>query len=278
MTTDVKPIVSVITVCYNAEKYIKGVLETVLNQTYTQYEYVIKDGGSVDRTNEIIEEYKQQFLAKGISVKHIISKDKGIYDAMNEAVTHCSGLWVNFMNADDRYFTDEVLLHIFEAKRYEDVDILYGDAVEAEFGNFYPYPKHMDEIEHKMPFSHQSCFIKTQLMQEVPYDLQYRIGADYDFLLKSYLAGKKFVHVDEIVCIVCREGVSTIDLKDAFIEGRIIREKYGIIEMTEQQFKRKLVIVNIKQFGMHHFPQWLINLIRRYQRVTRGQNQKVIRG
>ncbi len=278
MTTDVMPIVSVITVCYNAEKYIEGVLETVLNQTCTQYEYVIKDGGSTDRTNEIIETYKQRFLAKGILVKHIITKDKGIYDAMNEAVTHCSGMWVNFMNADDRYFTDDVLLHVFELNHYEDADILYGDAVEAEFGNFYPYPKHMDEIEHKMPFSHQSCFIRTRLMQEVPYDLNYRIGADYDFLLKSYLAGKKFVHVDEIVCIVCREGVSTIDLKDAFIEGRTIREKYGIIEMTEQQFKRKMVIVNIKQFGMHHFPHWLINLIRRYQRVTRGQNQKIIRG
>ena len=278
MTTEKKPIVSVITVCYNAEKYIEGVLETVLNQTYGNYEYVIKDGNSSDRTNEIIEAYKVKFEQKGIQVQHIISKDKGIYDAMNEAVTHCNGIWVNFMNADDRYFTNDVLLHIFEQNSYEDADILYGDAVEAEFGNFYPYPKHMDEIEHKMPFSHQSCFIKTSLMQAVPYDLSYRIGADYDFLLKSYLAGKKFVHVAEIVCIVCREGVSTIDLKDAFIEGRTIREKYGIIEMTEKQFKRKMIFVNIKQFGMHHFPQWLINLIRRYQRVTRGQNQKVIRG
>ena len=278
MGADTRPVVSVITVCYNAEKYIQGVLETVLNQTYTQYEYVIKDGSSTDRTNEIIEEYKQRFLAKGIPVKHIITKDHGIYDAMNEAVGHCNGMWVNFMNADDRYFTEDVLHHIFEKNHYEDADILYGDAVEAEFGNYYPYPKHMDEIEHKMPFSHQSCFIKTKLMQEVPYNLAYKIGADYDFLLKSYLAGKKFVHVDEIVCIVCREGVSTINLKDAFIEGRCIREKYGIIEMTEEQFRRKMIVVNIKQFGMHHFPQWLINLIRRYQRVTRGQNQKIIRG
>ncbi len=278
MATGMKTMVSVITVCYHAEKYIQGVLETVLHQTYDNYEYVIKDGGSSDRTNEIIEEYKKSFEDKGIAVKHIVSKDKGIYDAMNEAVTHCSGTWVNFMNADDRYFTDDVLRHIFEGNFYDEADILYGDAVEAEFGHFYPYPKHMDEIEHKMPFSHQSCFIRTTLMQEVPYDLHYRIGADYDFLLKSYLNGRKFVHVEEIVCIVCREGVSTINLKDAFIEGRTIREKYGIIEMTEQQFKRKMVFVNIKQFGMHHFPQWLINLIRRYQRVTRGQNQKVVRG
>ena len=278
MITDKKPIVSVITVCYNAEKYIKGVLETVLNQTYTDYEYVIKDGSSTDRTNEIIKEYKSKFEQKGIQVQHIISKDQGIYDAMNEAVTYCDGIWVNFMNADDRYFTDDVLNHIFENNICEEADILYGDAVEAEFGNFYPYPKHMDEIEHKMPFSHQSCFIKTSLMQEVPYDLHYRIGADYDFLLKSYLAGRKFVHVDEVVCIVCREGVYTVNLKDAFIEGRTIREKYGIIEMTDKQFRRKMVLVNIKQFGMHHFPRWLINLIRRYQRVTRRQNQKVIRG
>lgn len=278
MTTDRNPVVSVITVCYNAEKYIRGVLETVLHQSYGGYEYIIKDGSSSDRTNEIIESYQQAFEQKGIQVKHVVSKDKGIYDAMNEAAKYCSGTWINFMNADDRYFTDDVLLHIFGEKVYEDADILYGDAVEAEFGNFYPYPKHMDEIEHKMPFSHQSCFIRTSLMQAVPYNLSYRIGADYDFLLKNYLAGKKFVHVDEIVCIVCREGVSTVNLKEAFIEGRTIRETYGIIEMTEQQFQRKLHIVNIKQFGMHHFPQWLINLIRRYQRITRGQNQKVIRG
>ena len=78
--------ISVVTVCFNADAEIEKTMRSVLEQDYCKMEYIIKDGGSADRTNELIRNYQPLFKKKGITLKHIISKDNGIYDAMNIAV------------------------------------------------------------------------------------------------------------------------------------------------------------------------------------------------
>ena len=77
---------SVVTVCLNAENCIALTMESVLNQTVPVYEYILVDGGSTDRTNEIIEEYKEKFLEKGIRFINISEKDNGISDAFNKGI------------------------------------------------------------------------------------------------------------------------------------------------------------------------------------------------
>ena len=81
--------ISIITVCYNAEDTIKDTLESVLKQTYKNYEYLIIDGKSTDNTLKIIKEYESQFLGK---MKIISEKDKGLYDAMNKGVKNATGV------------------------------------------------------------------------------------------------------------------------------------------------------------------------------------------
>lgn len=268
------PLLSVITVCYNAEKTIKHVLDSVLAQTFDNFEYVIWDGGSTDATNRIIESYLPRFEARKIPLLHLIRQDEGIYDAMNKATACCRGTWLNFMNADDRFYQENVLADIFSHSAYENYDILYGDALEWELGDYYVYEKSLQNIRRKMPFNHQASFIRKTVMEKYPYDTALKIGADYNFVCCVYTAGCRFLELPHIVCVISKEGVSSVDLVNKFIEVCAIHKRYDMFEMTDKEYARKLRMQKVKQFGMDYFPKWLKNLIRLLQRLIRGQTKK----
>lgn len=271
-------VVSVITVCYNEAKTIRKVMDSVLSQTFDSFEYIVKDGGSTDGTNEIIDSYRGRFEEKGISFYHLSGKDGGLYDAMNIGVKNSHGVWVNFMNADDCFYDEHVLTRIFEGKTYEDSALLYGDALEEEFGEYYYYKKCPELIESRMPFNHQTVFAKKEIMEKYPFDLTYRIGADYNFLLTVYKAGLKMTDTGVLTSVIAKDGVSTVRLRDTYIESIAIRRSHGIPQMSDEELKKALRFVGLKQFGMDYFPKWLKYLIRKVQRVRRGQNQTVQRG
>ena len=86
LSSNGKIFLSVLTVSYNEAKSIRKTIESVLNQSEKCFEYVVKDGGSKDNTNKIVESYRTQFKNKGIQFIHIIENDNGIYDAMNKGV------------------------------------------------------------------------------------------------------------------------------------------------------------------------------------------------
>ena len=113
--------ISVVTVCYNAADTIERTMLSVLNQTYHDIEYIIIDGGSTDGTVDIIRKYADK-IAYWVS-----EPDKGIYDAMNKGIKVATGEWINFMNAGDYYYSNEVLKNVFAISRYG--DYLVGIAV-----------------------------------------------------------------------------------------------------------------------------------------------------
>lgn len=117
------PIISVITVCYNAVANIEETMLSVLNQRYDKVEYIVIDGGSKDGTLDVIKKYANK-LAYWIS-----EPDKGIYDAMNKGIAKATGDWINFMNAGDKFINEEVLNKSFVSRYSDDVDILYGDVI-----------------------------------------------------------------------------------------------------------------------------------------------------
>lgn len=265
-----KPIISVVTVCYNAENLIDQVINSVLSQTFDNFEYIIKDGGSTDRTFEIAESYKDKFAARDIVYKCISKKDDGIYDAMNKSLEYCEGTFIHYLNADDKYFDENVLSRVFKINR-EDSDILYGDTLEIEFGEYYYYMKDLSVIGRRMPFSHQSTFAKKDALLRFPFDLKYRIGGDYNFLLTCYQAGLKFTDVDTVISVVAKEGVSSVGLYESFMEATAIQKEHGIENYSEKKLKWKIRYASIKQFGMSYFPNWLKYAIRKYQRMVRKQ-------
>ncbi len=265
--------ITVITVCYNEEKYIAATIESVLSQTYPDFEYIIKDGGSADGTVKIAESYRSCFEERGIPFKLISEPDKGLYDAMNIAVKQASGEWINFMNSGDCYFSKNVLSDIFEKNDWSSSDLLFGDTAEEEFGEYHYFRKCPEKIKERMPFSHQSVFARTRLMRSFPFDLKWKIGADYNFLLNAYTAGCMFSDTGVLIAKVSKTGVSSVRLKDTYLESIAIRRENGIETPSDEEINKQMWSINIRQFGMDYFPGWLKYWIRKVQRKLRHQKR-----
>ncbi len=265
--------ISVITICYNERDSIRGTIDSVLNQTYTDFEYIIKDGGSTDDTVSIVNSYEDAFKKKGISFRVISAKDKGIYDGMNAGVMEASGEWINFMNAGDEFFSENVLEKIFAGRDWTGTDLIYGDTAEEEFGELHYFRKCPERIEERMPFSHQSVFVRREEMLRHPFDMKYPIGADYNFLLTLHDEKKVFGDSGVIVARISKTGTSSVRLRDTFLESIHIRREHGIPQPSDEEIRKKMWWIDLKQFGMDHFPGWLKYMIRTIQRTLRGQKK-----
>ena len=121
--------ISIITVCLNAETVIRKTIDSVLNQTFSDFEYVIKDGGSKDRTLSIAQSYESAFHDKGIDFRITSCADTGPYDAMNQATCEAQGEWVLYMNAGDMFASSDVLRMAEQSGKLETADIVYGDRI-----------------------------------------------------------------------------------------------------------------------------------------------------
>lgn len=169
---------SIITVNYNDKVGLKKTIESVLCQAYTDYEYIIIDGGSTDGSYDIIKQYEEQ-------ISYWVSeRDKGIYNAMNKAIDVAQGEYCIFMNAGDTFCSPMTLADVFVIDCSE--DIICGNTVTVEKRKFAP-----EEITFRFMFSnaicHQSAFIKTSLMAKYKYDEKYRIVSDRKFFLQALI-------------------------------------------------------------------------------------------
>ena len=116
--------ISIVTVVFNGEAFLEKSIQSVINQTYKNIEYIVIDGGSTDGTIDIIKKYQDK-IAVWIS-----EKDDGIYEAMNKGIALAHGKWINFMNAGDVLFNDNVLTDFCEKSlAYPNVDFFYSDVI-----------------------------------------------------------------------------------------------------------------------------------------------------
>lgn len=198
--------ISVITVSFKAgEKLSETVLKT-LNQTFSDYEILVKDGGSTDGSVELLvskleeagyvkDDAKQDntFLKEGCATVRIISEgDKGIYDAMNHAVSYAKGEYVIFMNCGDSFYDDDVLKKtVAVMEKNPDRKIYYGNAYFETIGEILYQPAEITEsVCFRHVPNHQACFFARSLWDEEGFDLKYKIRADYDFFLRSFFEKK----------------------------------------------------------------------------------------
>jgi glycosyltransferase involved in cell wall biosynthesis len=119
-------LVSIITVAYNSENTIRDTIESVLNQTYTNIEYIIVDGLSKDHTFEIAKSYQNKFIQKGIAYTIKSEKDNGIYDAMNKGIKISQGEIIGIINSDDWYEQDTIE-KVVESFKNTKFDYFFGD-------------------------------------------------------------------------------------------------------------------------------------------------------
>lgn len=169
-----KPLVSIITVSYNAVSTIEATINSIINQTYINIEYIIIDGGSNDGTIDIIKKYANK-------ISYWTSEpDKGIYDAMNKGIQIAKGEWINFMNCGDSFYNSSVINDIFTKEISSDV--IYGNTLLLlKNGNYIVGPKELKIMKKQLPFYHQSSFVKRKLMNKYLFDIKYKICADYNF-------------------------------------------------------------------------------------------------
>lgn len=177
------PLITIITVTFNAEKEILPTLLSVDEQGFRDYEHLIIDGASSDRTLNIIEDH---FSEKR---KTLSEPDKGLYDAMNKGLSLARGKYVVFLNAGDS-FSGPDILECYATEALKDRDIIFGDTEIVNIKREIIGPRHLSAPE-KLTFRsfskgmlicHQAFMVKKSKAPE--YDLQYKFSSDYDWTLK----------------------------------------------------------------------------------------------
>lgn len=188
------PIISIVTVVYNGAEHLEPTILSVINQTYTNIQYIIIDGGSKDGTTALVKKY-EAYLHHWRS-----EKDNGIYDAMNKGIDVATGDWIIFMNCGDRFASTEILDLLI--KKFKSVDVIYGDAL-VEYPTFQKIfnKAPLEEMWKRMPFCHQATFVKTSLMKSLKFNTNHNLSSDYGFIYRVYLNGGSFLYIDEIVCL-----------------------------------------------------------------------------
>lgn len=230
MNTDFMPKFSVITVTYNAEEVLERTIDSVIEQSYSQIEYIVIDGASTDNTSVILDKYR-----KVIDVL-LSEPDDGLYDAMNKGLSRATGDYVLFLNAGDTFFSSftlEELVKTFPEGGFPDV--IYGNtALVNKVGEFIKMRRLKPPVEltwksfsKGMLVCHQAFFVKRELAE--PYDLQYRYSSDFDWCIRI-LKKASLIHNSNLILIrYLEEGLTTKNRKASLMERfRIMAHYYGL--------------------------------------------------
>jgi len=208
----IKPLLSIITVTYNAEKTIDSTINSILSQKFSDFELIIVDGLSDDDTLEKLNRYTKKFIQKDIPVKLISEKDDGIYDAMNKGAEIANGKWLFFLNSGDELYNNEVFSRVFQKEKEDKYTIIYGD-VQLEYKH-YKKVKKQNKVDKNYfilnTINHQSVFIKKEsFIKKGKFNTRRSICADKELLLKIVLdPNLKRKYMDLIVSNYKMDGIS----------------------------------------------------------------------
>jgi len=198
--------ISIITVCHNAESTIKDCIESVKSQNYTNLEYIVIDGGSTDKTINIVNNYAHY-------VNYFISEpDRGIYDAMNKGINLATGDIVGMLNADDYFADNSVLSNIADAFGKYNADIIYGDLDYINAKGLVVRKWRSGQISRrKLEFGwmppHPTFYCKRYLFKQFgPYRLDYGTAADYELMIRYLYINKLTVHYLKKIIIKMKLG------------------------------------------------------------------------
>ena len=195
---------SIITINYNNHEGLKKTIDSVVAQTFRDFEWIVIDGGSTDGSRELIEDFASH-IAYWVS-----EPDKGIYNAMNKGMDHAHGDYLLFLNSGDWLYNETSLercfAHDFSA------DVMYGDCLfhYADHDAKCCYPSNLTfEFLYRRSLAHCSSFIKRETLAKEHYNEDYRIVSDLEFWVKVAFAGGSFCHLTEFVSVFDTTGISS---------------------------------------------------------------------
>lgn len=180
---------SIITVTYNSERTLRDTMESILSQTFQDFEYIIVDGASKDATLDIIREYEPRFQGK---MRYVSEPDKGIYDAMNKGFAMATGDIIGTLNSDDFYTSDDVLQAVVDGFAGEYVDAVYADIHFVNTDDLTKCVRYYSSsvfrpwmMRFGMIPAHPSFYCRKAVYDQYgSFDTTYRIAADFEILLR----------------------------------------------------------------------------------------------
>jgi glycosyltransferase involved in cell wall biosynthesis len=205
--------ISIITVCYNSEKYIRTAIESVLTQTYTSIEYIIVDGGSKDQTVSIIKEYEPKFNGR---MKWVSERDNGLYDAMNKGIKMATGDVVGLINSDDLFCDTHALekvMTVFNSN--QKLDSVYADLYYVSQNDTDKIIRHwitgkQKLFEYGWHPAHPTLYLKKEVYENYGYfNLDLKLAADFEIMLRFLDKYKITTHYLEKPLVKMRLGGET---------------------------------------------------------------------
>ena len=253
-----QPLVSIITVTFNAKDFLEETFRSVWSQTYPNIEYIVVDGASTDGTRELIEA-NQDKIARWVS-----EPDKGLYDAMNKGIRMATGELIGIVNASDYFGKDTVEAVVQVYLAHPETGILHGNVnMLNEDGSFFKLKKpQSDDLTKGMCFYHPTCFVARKVYDKLGgFDLAFRYSADYDFLLRCQVAGIPFIYIDKVLSNFRRGGVSTTSKQAAMQEARDILVKNGFSTDYADKMLRLWERKNRKDLFLQSGYNWLKKIL-----------------
>ena len=234
-----KPLFSIITVCYNAEKTIERTLQSVVEQTYNNYEFIVIDGSSKDSTLDLIQLYKKK-------VDKLISEpDNGLYEAMNKGMNLAQGEYLCYLNAGDTFYSSNTLKQIAtQVERNTSLpDVIYGHTAIVDNQGCYvrmrrltpPTDLNWKCFKQGMLVCHQAFYPKRVLSPQ--YDLKYRYSADFDWCIRILKRSNHTQYIQPTLVNYLDEGLTTQNHKKSLLERfKIMVKHYGLLSTICHHF------------------------------------------
>ena len=201
-------IFSVIIPTNNSDKNISYAIKSVLDQSYQDFEILIIDNLSSDRTIECVNSFQDS------RIKVFLERDNGVYDALNKGIKKSTGDWLYFLGSDDTFYNDQVLTNVFRYILGTSAKVLYGDCKIigdtgwARNGDIYDGEFDFEKLI-KKNICHQSIFYHKSVFKRIGfYDVEYKVCADWDFNLRA-LANFSFEYVDLVIAKFSAGGLSS---------------------------------------------------------------------
>jgi len=263
-TFEDKPLISIITVVFNGEKHLEQTIQSVLQQTYDNVEYIILDGGSTDGTCDIIKKYENQ-------IDYWVSgKDAGLYDAMNRGVKLVFGDFVNFLNADDTIYVKDAVENI--VKHIDEMDNVFfsrAHVISETVSWFYPDMKVADMnkwLKWNLP-NHQTMFFPKSFYKEHLYDTRLNIGADDDY--KLFALNHKNVKFIDLTYVEFKRGGVSSNHRSVNLLIQRVKESYiknfkhkRWIRFVIDPFKLVLMFLINLLFGKENFSRFIKTIVK----------------
>jgi glycosyltransferase involved in cell wall biosynthesis len=238
--------ISIITVCYNAEETIEDTIKSVIEQDVSDIEYIIVDGGSTDRTMDIVQQYSENVAA-------IVSeKDDGLYDALNKGIALASGEIIGLLHADDVYSDGGCLEKVIDAFQSGPIDAVFADLIMVarthprKIRRYYQSRHFRPEmLKFGMMPPHPTFFVKRQCFERFgTYKTDYRIAADFELLLRFLLVHRiRYRHIPHPLITMRTGGISTKGLRSNLVLNGEIRRA-----CLENNVKTNFFFIYLKYF------------------------------